>query len=109
MKRILVCVCVSFALVVVCAGIAAAGDAAKGKPVYTAKCATCHSADGTPKEMIAKAMKVEMKHLGSKEAQAKTDAELKKIISEGSGKMKAVKLTDDETANVIAFVRTLKK
>jgi cytochrome c1 len=50
-----------------------------------------------------------MKHLGSKEVQAKKDADLKKDIVEGNGKMKPVKLTDEEAANVIAFLRTLKK
>ena len=46
-----------------------------------------------------------MNALGSKEVQAKKDADLKKDIVEGNGKMKPVKLTDEETANVIAFLR----
>jgi cytochrome c1 len=50
-----------------------------------------------------------MKALGSKEVQAMKDAELKKGVIEGNGKMKPVKLTDEEAANVIAFLRTLKK
>jgi len=42
--------------------------------------------------------------------QKKTDAELKKIIEEGSGKMKPVKgLSEIDIANVIAYVRTLAK
>jgi mono/diheme cytochrome c family protein len=88
---------------------APAGDATKGKAIYTGKCAACHGAAGEGKDAIAKMFKVEMKHLGSKEEQAKSDADLKKVIAEGSGKMKPVKLTEAETADVIAFVRTLKK
>lgn len=85
------------------------GDAAKGKALYGNKCALCHGAGGEGKDAMAKALKVEFKHLGSKEAQSKKDAELKKDILEGTGKMKPVKLTDEEAANVIAFLRTLKK
>jgi len=85
------------------------GDAEKGKALFGTKCATCHAADGEGKPAIAKMMKVEMKPLGSKEVQTKKDAELKKDFTEGNGKMKPVKLTDEEAANVIAFLRTLKK
>ena len=85
------------------------GDAEKGKALYGSKCAMCHAAGGEGKEAMAKMMKVEMKPLGSKEVQAKKDAELKKDFTEGNGKMKPVKLTDEEAANVIAFLRTLKK
>jgi cytochrome c1 len=33
---------------------------------------------------------------------------MKKDIVDGNGKMKPVKLTDEEAANVIAYLRTLK-
>ena len=85
------------------------GDAAKGKALFGSKCAMCHGADGEGKAAMAKALKVEFKPLASKEVQAKKDAELKKDILEGNGKMKPVKLTDEEAASVIAFLRTLKK
>ena len=85
------------------------GEAEKGKALYGSKCAMCHGAGGEGKDAMAKALKVEFKHLSSKEVQAKKDAELKKDILEGNGKMKPVKLTDEEAANVIAFLRTLKK
>jgi cytochrome c6 len=84
------------------------GDAEKGKALYTAKCKMCHGAEGEGNPGMAKMMKVEMKHLGSKEVQAMKDADLKKGIADGSGKMKPVKLTDEEAANVIAYLRTLK-
>ncbi len=85
------------------------GDAEKGKALYGSKCAMCHGAGGEGKDAMAKALKVEFKHLGAKDVQAKKDPELKKDILEGNGKMKPVKLTDEEAANVIAFLRTLKK
>jgi mono/diheme cytochrome c family protein len=85
------------------------GDAEKGKALYTSKCKMCHAAEGEGNPGMAKMLKVEMKALGSKEVQAMKDAELKKDITEGNGKMKAVKLTDEEAANVLAFLRTLKK
>jgi mono/diheme cytochrome c family protein len=85
------------------------GDAEKGKALYTGKCKMCHAAEGEGNPGMAKMLKVEIKALGSKEVQAMKDAELKKAITEGNGKMKAVKLTDEEAANVIAFLRTLKK
>jgi len=86
------------------------GDAATGKAVYTSKCAMCHGADGAGKDAMAKMLKVEFKHLGSKEVQAKSDADLKKEIDEGVGKMKPVKLAKaEDMANLIAYMRTLKK
>jgi hypothetical protein len=54
-------------------------------------------------------MKVEIPALGSKEVQAKSDAELKKVITEGKGKMKPVAgLSAKQVDNVVAFIRTLK-
>lgn len=91
------------------AAAAAKGDAAAGKTLYAGKCASCHGAAGEGKDAIGKMFKVTLKHLGDKEVQAKDDAALKKDITAGNGKMKAVALSDTEVANVIAFVRTLKK
>lgn len=85
------------------------GDAAAGKTLYATKCASCHGAAGEGKDAIAKALKVELRHLGSKEVQAKDDAALKKATTEGVGKMKPVKMSDAEAANVVAFIRTLAK
>ncbi|HWP84162.1 MAG TPA: cytochrome c [Terriglobia bacterium] len=99
------------ALVLLCATLPAhaqQGDAAAGKAVYTKSCGSCHGPDGAAKEAIAKMMKVEMRHLGSKEVQAKTDAQLRKDTLEGIGKMKPVKgLTDKQVADLLAYVRTL--
>jgi len=89
---------------------ALAADAAAGKEVYSKKCQACHGADGAGNAGMAKALKVEFKPLGSAEIQGKSDADLKKVITEGSGKMKPVSgLSPADVDNVIAHVRTLKK
>jgi mono/diheme cytochrome c family protein len=88
----------------------AAGDAASGKAAYTKKCASCHGQAGEGKEAIAKTMKVELKHLGSKGVQAMNDADLKKIAIQGTGKMKPIKDLDEKSADdIVAYLRTLKQ
>jgi mono/diheme cytochrome c family protein len=83
------------------------GDVAAGKALYTKSCAGCHGAAGEPKATLAKALKVEMRHLGAKEVLAKSDAELRKDVLEGFGKMKPVKsLGDQDVGNVIAYMRS---
>ena len=90
--------------------LAGKGDAAAGKPVFSKQCATCHGAAGEGKVAIAKMLKVTLRHLGSKEVQAKSDAELRKNINEGIGKMKPPKgLSEKEVDDVVALVRTLAK
>lgn len=86
-----------------------AADVAAGKAAYDTACKKCHGADGTPNAAIAKMMKVEMKHLGSKEVQTKTDADLKKETLEGVGKMKGIPAVEKDVTNILAFVRTLKQ
>ncbi|HYL77219.1 MAG TPA: cytochrome c [Bryobacteraceae bacterium] len=90
-------------------GLLIAG-APEGKPIFTAKCQGCHGPNGEGKAAIAKMFNVTMHPLGSKEIQSKPDAEFKKIIAEGHGKMKPVGGLDaQQTSDVIAYVRTLKE
>lgn len=92
------------------AWLAAAADAEAGKLVYDKKCATCHGKEGEGNAKMAAALKVEIRHLGSKDVQGKTDEQLRKESVEGVGKMKPVKgLSDDDIANLTAFLRTLKQ
>lgn len=91
-------------------GLAVAADAKAGKASYDKSCKSCHGVDGTPSAAIAKALKVDMRALGSAEVQAQTDAELKAIISDGKGKMKPVKTVSGAALDdVVAYVRTFKK
>ena len=86
------------------------GDAKAGQALYAKKCASCHGANGEGKPALAKALKVELRDLGSKEVQAKKDAELKKDTVEGIGKMKGVTgLSDKDASDLIAFMRSLAK
>jgi mono/diheme cytochrome c family protein len=52
---------------------------------------------------------MKMRALGSAEVQAKADADLKKDIMTGTGKMKAQTVTDAQAADLVAYIRTLKK
>ena len=90
-------------------GLAYAG-APEGKTIFAAKCQSCHGPNGEGKPAIAKMFNVTMHPLGSKEIQAKSDADFKKTITAGQGKMKAVTgLDEKQVGDVIAFVRTLKE
>jgi mono/diheme cytochrome c family protein len=86
-----------------------AADVKAGKTVYDTACKTCHGSDGTPNAAVAKMMKVEMKDLKSPEIQGLTDDEMKKVITQGKGKMMPVKsVSGASVENVIAYVKSLK-
>jgi mono/diheme cytochrome c family protein len=98
--------------VVLCgfAGLSAtawAADAAAGKTVYGTKCKTCHGADGEGNAALAKALKAEIKPLS--ESAGMSEADLKKVITEGKGKMKAQAVSGADLDNVVAFVKSMKK
>ncbi len=80
----------------------------KGETLYAKHCTNCHGPKGEGKPAIAKAMGVTMKPLSSPDIQGMTDADLQKAILEGKGKMKPVKVTNTEAADIVAYIRTLK-
>jgi mono/diheme cytochrome c family protein len=82
---------------------------ADGAATFKAKCAMCHGPDGTGQTSMGKTLK--LRDLGSADVQKQTDADLKKIVNDGKGKMPAykAKLSADEVQAVVAFIRTLKK
>jgi mono/diheme cytochrome c family protein len=88
---------------------AQAADASAGKAAYGKSCKSCHGADGTPNPAMAKMMKVDIKDLKSPEVQAMSDDDLKKVITDGKGKMKPVASASASAADVVAYMRTLKK
>jgi len=88
----------------------AAADAAAGQAAYDKSCKSCHGATGVANPSVAKMMKVEIKDLGSSDVQGLSDADLKKVITDGKGKMKGVKsLSAADVNNVIAHIHTFKK
>jgi cytochrome c553 len=90
--------------------LAVSGDATAGKSVYRTKCKMCHGADGAGNPAMAQLFGVEIPAMDSECVQKQTDMELKEVISQGKGKMAAVRgLSDQDLANVIAYLRSLKK
>jgi mono/diheme cytochrome c family protein len=95
-------------LAILSAGLLLAG-VPEGKELYTAKCAPCHGPNGEGKAAIAKMFNVTLPALASKDVQSKSDADLKKVITTGKGKMKPVAgITDSQASDVVAYIRTLK-
>jgi mono/diheme cytochrome c family protein len=89
---------------------AMAADVKAGQAAYDKSCKSCHGADGTPNAAIAKAYKVDMKDLKTADVQSKSDADIAKAITAGTGKMKPVAAVTGDTVNdVVAYVRSLKK
>jgi mono/diheme cytochrome c family protein len=86
-----------------------AADTAAGKAAYDKSCKSCHGADGTANPSMAKMMKVEMRSLQSADVQAMSDDDLKKVITDGKGKMKAQPAASASAADIVAYIRTWKK
>jgi len=85
-----------------------AADAKAGQAVYAKSCRSCHGADGVAPAAMTKMLKVEIQDLKVASKSLK-DADIHKIVTEGKGKMVAVKsVTGADLDNVIAYVRALK-
>lgn len=92
------------------AALASAADAKAGATAYDKSCKSCHGTDGAANPAIAKMMKVEMRDLKSAEVQAMSAADIKKIITDGMGKMKPTAgVTGAAADDIAAFVKTMKK
>src|SRR5262249_38547434 len=87
------------------------GDVAAGKELYMKNCQKCHAPDGAGVPKMYKLVKATVLHLGSKEAQDKTDDFIRDSMTKGFKKIEPIKdprpLTPAEIENVLAFVRTL--
>ena len=96
-------------VMLVALAVPAAFAGADGAALYTAKCASCHAADGSGQTPMGKSMK--LRDLRSADVQKQTDAELTRITTNGKGKMPAykTKLTAEEITALVAHMRTMKK
>lgn len=81
--------------------------------VYLKSCKMCHGTDGKGNAKLAVVLKVTLAQLNlvKDETQNKSDADLKKTIKDGTGKMKPMggKLSDNEIAATVAHLRRLAK
>lgn len=90
-------------------GLLPAAAMGAGADTYAARCRSCHGAAGEGNATLARALKAEIRPLGSPEVQARKDDELKKIIAEGTGKMRPVAgLAAADVDAVVAHIRTFK-
>ncbi len=88
----------------------AAGDAAKGKELYTKKCKMCHAEDGAGTAAMQKKSGDKMKPLGGAAIQGMKDEALTDSFKKAdTHKAIAKSVPDADLANVIAYIRTLKK
>ena len=83
---------------------------AQGSPadLFQAKCSMCHGPAGNASSPMAKNMG--LKPLTSPEVQKMSDADMVAIITNGKGKMPALKgkLTDDQISSLANYIHTLK-
>ena len=98
------------ALACLSGAVASAADAKAGQAIYDRSCKGCHGPDGTANPAIAKMFKVDIADLKSAEVQAMSDADLKKVVSDGKGKMRPIaSVSGASLDDVVAYVRSLKK
>ena len=89
------------------ASVSFAADAKAGGDAFQKACKGCHGADGTGNPAVAKMLNTTIPVLGSADVQKMSDAEISGVIENGKGKMKPMK--GQPTADLVAFIRTLKK
>jgi len=102
----------------VMAVVSGAAPKMSGKEVFARTCARCHGAQGEGKAEADMFFETEIPHLNSKAVKAKSDDELRDIISHGRSKMDPVRvgqatlqhnLYPESVDAVISFMRTLKE
>ena len=99
-----------FLIPVAVMGLTSVDDVEVGKAVYMKRCKMCHGTDGNGNPAMARMLSVEFKSMSSPEVQALEDEAISEMIKKGKGKMAKVrKITDDEIAKVIIYLRSLKE
>jgi len=114
----------ALALLTAPAAAFAAGDAAAGKAVFDANCSSCHGMTGAGDGPVGAALnpkprdftKGEFKFDTDKDGKTGTDQDLTNVIRNGGAAYGGsalmapwAALSDADVANVIAYIRTLKK
>ena len=76
--------------------------------IFKAKCAMCHGPEGNASTSMAKNMG--LKPLTDPEVKKMSDADLAALITNGKGKMPAMKgkLTDDQIGSLAKYIHSLK-
>ena len=84
------------------------GDAAKGKDLFD-QCSVCHNSDSTERKMGPGLKGLFKKAKLDSSGKPVTDANVLEKINDGGNGMPAYKdqLTDDDRANLLAFLKTL--
>ncbi len=80
-----------------------------GADTFKAKCQMCHGADGLGNTPVGKMAKIVS--LKDPAVVSASDTDLKAVVKNGKNKMPANngKLTDDQIAAVVKYIRTLQK
>lgn len=92
--------------------VAAGGNAANGKKTYNMYCTSCHGATGKGDGPAGKALNPKPADFSKGNFKyAKNDAQMIAFIKKGKGPMPAwgSVLKDPQLADVVAFIRSLKK
>jgi mono/diheme cytochrome c family protein len=93
--------------------LAAGGDAAKGKPIFQAKCVTCLGPEGKGDGPLGQKLKPPAGDFQSAESKKKSPKELRDIIENGVPKTSMVawktQLSEKEIDDVLAYVESLRK
>jgi mono/diheme cytochrome c family protein len=103
------CFLLAFGVAALAATSIQAANVGAGKAAYDKSCKSCHGADGTANPAVAKMMKVDIQDLKSPEVQGMSDADLAKVITDGKGKMKPVSSASGSAADIVAYIRSMKK
>ncbi len=85
------------------------GDAKAGKEVFENNCSVCHNSDSTEVKMGPGLKGISKRAKMTTTGKAPTDANLLEKVSTGGNGMPAYAdiLSDEEKANVIAYLKTL--
>jgi mono/diheme cytochrome c family protein len=87
------------------------GDPESGRKLYVERCQACHGPTGKGDSAMAAQLKPPPANLAAKSTQAKTDAELRKVIREGRPGTAMVSFggvfNETQLTNLIAYIRLI--